>query len=241
MWLNVSTTPDSLRKMNLIEKYEVIKQLNENRFITDLIAKVKKTIPPFYGQRMEGSMMKVYSDNYIYEYQCQSTNDSEITIIYDRRVINSKQPFLPIIWKKDINKPFVTIQINEENYKRYQGHVLLNFKNKTTQQQKETANQLYNMNNFRLSVKNRKTLTYKEAEIAKYFIWIGKMWKMFEFQYQEEIIWKIDTRTNVITKPTRQEGMEETFDFVKEGKLYTYTPNGDFVTEIKDIPLIRSY
>ena len=68
MWLNVSTTPDSLRKMNLIEKYEVIKQLNENRFITDLIAKVKKTIPPFYGQRMEGSMMKVYSDNYIYEY-----------------------------------------------------------------------------------------------------------------------------------------------------------------------------
>ena len=69
--------------------------------------------------------------------------------------------------KKDINKPFVTIQINEENYKRYQGHVLLNFKNKTTQQQKETANQLYNMNNFRLSVKNRKTQTYKEAEIAK--------------------------------------------------------------------------
>ena len=107
--------------------------------------------------------------------------------------------------------PFVTIQINEENYKRYQGHVLLNFKSKTTQQQKETANQLYNMNNFRLSVKNRKTLTYKEAEIAKYFIWIGKMWKIFEFQYQEEIIWKIDTRTNVITKLTRQEGMEETF------------------------------
>ena len=65
MWLNVSETPDSLRKMNLIGKYEIIRQLNENRFITDLISKVKKSIPLFYGQRMEGSIMKTYSDNYI--------------------------------------------------------------------------------------------------------------------------------------------------------------------------------
>ena len=172
MWLNTSTTPDSLRKMNLIGKYEIIRQLNENRFITDLIAKVKKTIPPFYGQRMEGSIMKIYWDNYIYEYQCHATNNTEIIIIYDRRTVNTKQPFLPVIWNEDIDKPFITIQINEENYKRYQGHVLLNFKNKTIQQQKEITKQLYSMNNFRLSVKSRKTLTYQEAEIAKYYIYV---------------------------------------------------------------------
>ena len=236
-WIQ-NTIVKTLRDMNLIDRYEILKELTQSSITTQTLNEKTAQQKTPIGRVRRGSILEINTENIQTKYHCTKNND--VILFLNRTLHFETLSYIPIIKMEDLHKPVVLIGKIDKPIQKWLLNKIKNASNWSREERLKVANKTNLFLQTLTKFVAKRALTLLDIRKGYWFLLVARSYGMLEWTWITSRIYKLD-QDNQVIKGITFPNPPTTSDFIWDNNLYTYSNYGNEMTPLQNITKLRSF